>query len=151
MIKFKSIKNEDIIDGEIRYSEKDRSFDFSPKINLDINIAIAYLNLGFDSEAKSAQLVWGFSPKKSWKSFSEKQPISFNGDLILLSDCEPGLTYRIDKEKMWKSYYNNNTGWYCIGDKNQKTSDINVQFATNIIAVLQNDILKAIWLKPVFF
>jgi len=150
MIKFNAIKNDNIIYGETKYFEMDRSFDFVPKQDVDINIAISYLNLGFDSDNMKAKCVWGFSPKESWNNISDIQPESFLGELFLLGEYESGLTWRIDKEEMWKSYYNNETGWFCIGDKNQEANDINIQFATDIIAVLQSETLKALWFKPDF-
>lgn len=139
------------MNGKIIYSESDKSFDFIPKesadIYADIYIAIAYLNLGFDSEEMKAQLIWGFNPKESWNDISHEPPTPFKGEILLLEEYEPGETWRIDKEEMWESYYNSDSGWFCIGDPNQEVTDVNVEFATDVIAVLQSNGLKALWFK----
>lgn len=150
MIKFSSKKSDNIVNGKTIYSENDRGFDFIPKIEVDINIAIAYINLGFDSENMKGQLVWGFSPSESWIAMSDKPPVSFTGELLLLGECESGETWRLDKDEMWNTHHNSKTGWFCIGDTSQEIDDTNVEFATDIIAVLQSDTLKALWFKSDF-
>ena len=57
-------KNENI---EERYFMNDKSFDCNPSVNVDINIAMAYLNLGVDSEDMCVKCFFGFSPRETRK------------------------------------------------------------------------------------
>lgn len=38
------------------------------------------------------------------------------GELRLVGEYEAGLTWRIDRNKMWESYFDRESGWYCIGN-----------------------------------
>ena len=49
-MKFEIVKGCKNVNVEEQYIIKDGSFDCTPYVNVDINVAIAYLNLGVDSE-----------------------------------------------------------------------------------------------------
>jgi len=137
--------------GKVFYYSDEETFDFSPRINSDISLLVAYLNIGIDSESMRATQVWGISPKKSWIKSSINLSDYEKGELILINNnYSSGLSWRIDSENIWKSYYDENTGWHCTGsiifDENCK----GVEFATNTIAVLKKNELHSILLKPNF-
>ena len=69
----------------------------------------------------------------------------------LVGEYESGLTWRIDDDNMWESFFDKNSGWYCIGNNTCADMDKAVNIIDNMIAVLDaNDELKAIWVKPEF-
>lgn len=49
----------------------------------------------------------------------------------------------------WKTYYDEENGWICIGNP-QCENGVAVEFAQNTLAVIDNRELKAIWIKPEF-
>ena len=49
-MKFEVVRSVEIENIEEQYYINDRSFECNPSVNVDINVAIAYLNLGVDSE-----------------------------------------------------------------------------------------------------
>ena len=49
-MKFEIISNKGYENVEEQYYMSDKSFDGNPSVSVDINLAIAYLNLGIDSE-----------------------------------------------------------------------------------------------------
>ena len=118
---------------------------------MDINIAMAYLNLGVDSEDMCVKCLWGFSPRESWKEVCLFVPPAIEGELRLVGEYEAGLTWRIDKNKMWKSYFDKESGWYCIGNSMLEYGDTAVKVIDNMIAVIDNTSdLKAVWVQPIF-
>ncbi len=69
----------------------------------------------------------------------------------LVGEYEAGLTWRIDKNKMWKSYFDKESGWYCIGNSMLEEEDTAVKVINNMIAVVGNTSeLKAVWVHPTF-
>ena len=148
MIEFRIVADDEINKGEVIYLNEESSFDFAPSSNSDIIILFAYLNLGIDSNTMVAQQVWGFSPKESWKQKSINVPNYIKGKIKLVGEYEPGLSWRIDKDRMWQSYFDSTTGWYCIGEYDLEEEYKCIEFSTNTIAVIKNGLLQAILLKP---
>lgn len=150
-MKFEVVRSGEIENIEEQYYINDRSFECNPSVNVDINVAIAYLNLGVDSEDMCVKCFWGFSPRESWKEVSLNPSSSEAGKLKLVGEYEAGLTWRLDKNKMWESYFDKRTGWYCIGDPLLRKDDQAVRIIKNMITVVDNtNELKSVWVQPVF-
>lgn len=150
-MKFEIVKSSNIGNIEERYFINDRSFGCHPSVNVDISIAIAYLNLGIDSDDMCVKCLWGFSPRESWKEANLFAPSATEGALRLIGEYEAGLTWRIDKDRMWESYFDKESGWYCIGDLILKKEDVAVKVSNNMTAVVDSTSeLKAIWIRPIF-
>ena len=139
------------INAEEKYYLDEKSFDCVPQVNVDINLAITYLNIGVDSEDMRIKCLWGFSPRESWKDARLCTPTATKGSIKLLGDYESGLTWRIDKGGMWESLYDEQTGWYCIGKNVIDESDSAVSIMQNMIVVIDaNSELTSVWVKPIF-
>lgn len=149
-MKFEII-NEEYENVEELYYMSDKSFEGSPAVSVDINLAIAYLNLGIDSEDMCVKCLWGFSPRDSWKEECLTIPPAQSGKLKLLGEYEPGLTWRLDKNEMWISFFDEKTGWYCIGNPLSSKGDSAVRINRNMIAVVNStNELTAVWVQPTF-
>lgn len=150
-MKFEIVKSSKIRNADEQYFINERSFDCSPSTNVDINIAIAYLNLGVDSEDMCVKCLWGFCPRESWNMVDLFVPSAIEGELRLVGEYEAGLTWRIDKNRMWESYYDKEAGWYCIGNSKYEAEDTAVKIINNMIAVVDKaSELKAVWIQPIF-
>lgn len=150
-MEFEIIKSRKIESEEERYFISESYFDCNPSVNVDINIAMAYLNLGVDSEDMCVKCFWGFSPRESWKKANLFVPTAVEGKLRLVEELEAGFTWRIDKNKMWKSYFDEKSGWYCIGNPRIEGEDDAVKVLKNLIVVVDDaNSLKAVWVQPVF-
>lgn len=150
-MKFEIIKSKKIESREVQYFISEKSFDCHPSVNADINIAMAYLNLGIDSEDMHVKCFWGFSPREGWKKVNLSVPTAGEGELRLAEELEAGFTWRIDKNKMWESCFDKKSGWYCIGNPRAEEGDEAVKVIENLITVVDNtNELKAVWVQPVF-
>lgn len=136
--------------GQVIYVSNEHSFDFEPSRNADITLMINNLYLGIDSETMLAQQVWGYSPKSSWINKKLRVPLSSIGELNLFERVEAGLSKRLIGSESWKTSFDPEIGWVCIGDENLSYHEIAVEFATNTVAVLDGEKLISIWLKPIF-
>lgn len=145
---FKIVYNKNKVIGDLFYN-KEQYINFIPSINSDISILISYLNIQFSSENMNAKYVWGFIPKQSWLDMKLQTPNYSSGELKIISDCMPGVSYRLDDfNNMWDTYYDSTSRWLCVGDYNLIDTDLAVEFATNTVAILQENKLKSLWLKP---
>lgn len=137
--------------GKLIYRKEDHSFDFEPMRSSDFSIIIGYLNITFDSYTRVAQQIWGFHASDSWQHKILQQPISFQGELLLDDsiNIESGEVERIVEVDEWSTFYDHQSGWICIGDPDAIT-EVAIEIALSTIIVLENRILKAIWLKPEF-
>ena len=57
-----------------------------------------------------------------------------------------GIQYASD----WQTYFNGKTGWVCIGNPDCNSKSKGVEFAKNTVAVIDNEQLSSIWIKPQF-
>ncbi len=130
------------------YNSQENEVDTIPKLNSDITLLIAYINIGFDSDTMVANQIWGFSPKDSWIEQKLSLPqISNNSDLKLVGDFEPGA-WRLDRSSTWKTFFDSETGWLCIGNPNAEAQDNSVKFMENAVAVLTAEAeLKGLWIQ----
>lgn len=132
----------------VQYNMAEISFDI-PNVYSDIYIAVAYLNLGIDSEDMTARCLWGFSPMSSWKNMNLKLPDYCEGGIRLVGVNEGGMILRADKEKMWKAFYDETKGWFCAGNPFTGREDKAVKIMENMLVTLDvSGALKAIWIYP---
>lgn len=120
--------------GEVIYRRSENSFDFSPLRNADITLMIGYLYLGIDSEIMLARHIWGYSPFAGWLEKKLIVPTYFAGELILSIEMPIGISTKLGDSVCWKTYYDSEQGWVCIGDYNDSVTSIAVEFAENTIA-----------------
>lgn len=148
MYNFKAVENGKRVVGKVVYSKEENSFDFLLSRNTDIILLIGYLNLGIDSETMKAQQVWGFSPFESWGTNILRVPPYVTGELLLEGEIQPGTSWRIEGSEKWDTSFDSSSGWFCIGNSLYSETDTAIEFANDTIAVISNNHLKAIWMKP---
>ena len=135
--------------GKIIYNPKEKGFDTLPDVKSDIALLVAYVNIGFDSQTMCANQVFGLSPSFSWI----KKELSIPGNALpcalkLDEDFDCG-TWRLDRGNEWKTYYDAESGWVCIGNPEFAGRSTNINFMDAAMAILgvQGE-LQALWIKP---
>jgi hypothetical protein len=150
MIKLKAFTEKQNAKGYIFYNLDEKGFDTFPDIKSDITLLVAYVQIGFDVDDMCSNQVFGLSPAYSWK----KQKLSVPTDAVkcalkLEEDFDYG-TWRLDRGNEWKTYFDQNTGWVCVGNPEIAESSTKVNFIDNAIAVLDSQgELQSLWIKPV--
>lgn len=153
MCKFSIIYSENIFPVEIIYRDEEYSFDSEPSLNSDITLVVGdYLQLGIESTDMAARDIWGSCAHISWKKTVLNPPTYKKGKLILIDNIEPGgPAIQINGSETWGSKFDCNNGWFCIGNERNLPEDSAVEFAINIVSVIDKDShLKALWWKPKF-
>lgn len=150
MIEFIVIANEKMNQGNLIYRKDENSFDFVPSKNADIVLLLGYVHIGIDSETMTVQQVWGYLPCENWKIQALTVPSAIGGKLLLKGELQPGMSYKIYPNDIWDTKFDPKTGWICIGENEPVMIDSIIEFASNSVAVIAGDKLKALWLKPEF-
>ncbi len=132
------------------YHSEQYSFDVEPRTETGItSLVINDLQLEID-ESGRILCAWGFCPYQNWK-YTDSLPPSFTpGSLAIDIEIEivPGVSHRLTKPGEWPIFVNSKAGWVCVGKLDSPHRANSVEFSTNSIAVLEDGLLKAIWLHP---
>ena len=152
MYKFKIVQSNNIYKTDIVYLDDEYSFTGDPWISSDVTFVIGpYIQMGIGSSDKTVRIISGLSPHNSWYYKKLNVPSYKKGILLVESKLKSGFATNLKETENWPSKFDPQSGWFCIGDDITLLTDSSVEFATNIIAVLDIDShLKALWLKPKF-
>ena len=149
-MKFEAVKSA-TINYDIHYSVTERSFEYDSISKADIFFLISYLELGFDSDDNLLKSISGLSFQESWKECKLCEPQGEEGTIRLIKECESGKTYRLDKNVIWDSYYDNTTGWFCLGEPMVEQTYKTIKVFNNAYIMLDDSgEIKSLWIKPVF-
>ncbi len=146
-MRFSVQENKNIYEGKLVYIKNEYSFDFEPKQSSSYSVLIGDLNIAFDWELYARQ-VWGYNPYGGWIKKDLELPNVAKGKLMMIDEIDD--IERIEESKDWSTYHDPVTGWICIGNYSNNDEAIAVEFATNTIAVICNQKIIALWLKPDF-
>jgi len=135
--------------GELLYIRDEHSFLYKPyNTNAGVSILIGgYTELDTILETSEVTHVSGFCHKNTWIIKSINVPNSKKGCLIAHFDKPPMKGTGIEYDRSLETYYDEEKQYICIGDYCIEDTDDCVEFANNIIAVLRNGDLVAIWAK----
>ena len=143
-----------IKNGIIKYLVDEYSFNSFPIQKSLPALLIRDINLTFDYNTKTANDIWGYHPFNNWIVSRLILSKYCKGELNLLLSMDEKEIYRIPSTEKWQTYYDPNSGWVCIGNSNVIFEDNYdkytgaIEFYPNVIAVLYNGELEAIWIKP---
>ena len=134
------------------YDIKEQAFFTEPEITGGISIMIdaAYTSLEVSLISSTLYCVSGFNPQKTWEKAHLVYPKAIQGLVKVTFDVHVQQGIGIDYAVDWKTFYDKSTGVICIGNSNIPHDAINVEFANNTIASIDNGHLVAVWFKPSF-
>jgi hypothetical protein len=162
-IKFRCIRSKLYNIGKPTYHMKDGSFCFDPCGNTDISVYIHYFSIDISSDTMRAGHITGWAPLKMWEHCSLKTPRYTSGQIViygeyigefstrLIETIGEFTTYLVEtNDPLWDYYYDKRSGWFCLGNPAEELGDEAVEFATDTVVVVNNGVLKSIWIRPVF-
>lgn len=141
------IKNE-YMEGELLYLLKEQSLCYSP---FDSNVGFSimcgyYTSLDMVCETCRITQISGYNPKEKWILTKLDIPSSEPGELFAILDFEPqkgtGCYY-----SYCSTYFDMQKSYICIGSPVILSSDVCIEFAHNLIAVLRDKELISIFGK----
>jgi len=143
-------ESDEIYVGELIYIISEQTLFFEPfftHAGFSIMISGAYTSLDIDHINCEAKHISGCNPKHLWKNKGLNKPLSKRGKLLVQFEKKiipgTGKDYASD----WKTYFDKSNSIICIGDSVTIDSDVCIEFASEIIAVLRGSNLVAVWAK----
>jgi hypothetical protein len=146
--------------GKLTYSYDEYSFDFECRSQVELrhraghmgetSIAIGTLQIEVGIETGLLLYVWGYHPHTSWTEGAVAHPKSLTAGGLrveLETPLLPGVSVGLNGDTEWTTIFDPATGWIRMG---VGTSDgpLVVEIADGVIAVLRNDKLEALRLRP---
>lgn len=149
MIKLNADKSKDCFDEQkVVYDEREMGFMCLKCAPVCVSLLLAYIEIQFDGEDMCAKEISGLSPKGTWKKARLAKPENvLKGALKLEENFEWGV-YRLDADDGWETFYDEESGWVCVGEPDSAADGSNINFISNAIATIdKKGELKALWIK----
>jgi hypothetical protein len=143
--------------GELRYDQRELSFDFRPAEpdlarRAEDAVELAFGSVAVQVDRDSAELLgaWGYHPDAGWLSGSLGSPNAVPGRLTVKLPAVPprGVTLRLAHPGELTTIRDARTGWIRLGRTGVPTGTRFVEFATGCLAELSGADLVAVWLRP---
>ena len=141
-----------VFNGQAQYLKDEYSFFYDPwnDVNFSVLIEQGYNSLDMKLETGRVLQMTGINPSYNWLEKRLVPPVSQRGILTVSLDEKhqegTGIQYAND----WKTYFDYKTGWVCIGNPDCNIDSKSVELANNSVAVIDNEQLSSIWIRPQF-
>ncbi|WP_153242621.1 hypothetical protein [Frateuria defendens] len=144
------------LDGELIYRHSGYSIDFMPSVEGfggysgrgTGSILIDTLQLEVCADTGRVLFPWGLFPYTKWRKADIFVPESTSGELFLddVSSVVVGAGVGLPGAEEWLVRFDDQSGWICVGSGDKAGNFI--EFATNVVASLNDGRLTGLWLKP---
>jgi len=136
-------------EGELLYMHDEYSLIYEPNFtNAGLGISCGTCTeLNVIYETCDIVHISGLSPKNSWIIKTMNIPKAKRGRLWVHIENLPMEGMCLEYGKLWDTYYDEEKQYICIGDYCTDDYDDCVEFANNLIAVLREGNLIAVWAK----
>ena len=148
-MRFSYNKNNSKWCGELLYVQNEYSLTYKPYCkNINVSIIIgAYTSLDTVIETGEVVHMSGLNPKDTWIPKVMEFPKSEKGELFVHFDKPPMKGTGKKYAESWVTYCDPDNFFICIGNPNIEDSDVCIEFANGIVAVIKKDQLISIWAK----
>ena len=130
------------------YNKEKSSLGFPDHANALISIGIGFAGIEIDPDEKQVIGVKGLLPRSIWLKKRLKTPNAFKGILRVRTE---GVDIRnktyIQICKQEDTFYDEKTGWICIGERKVYDFDDCVEFLGGAILVLRDNKVISLWLN----
>jgi len=135
--------------GSLLYIRNEHSLYYKP-FCLNVGTAIIcgpYTGLDIICETCEVVHISGLNPKSTWICKTMTVPKYKSGYLWAHFDKPPDKGGGVRYNDSWNTYYDEENQYICIGDYLTNDGDDCIEFANNVIAILRDGNLIAIWAK----
>lgn len=164
MIRFFPVYERPTLKGQLIYVRADASFDFEQadptehqsriQMGVATPILIGTLQIEIGIDTGLAVYIWGYYPDVRWRieALHDISGLVSPGTFEVKVDegLYVGEAVRYVEINEWPTSYDPLTGWVCIGNQDVTSTTHCIEFASNTVAVIEDDKLQALWLRPKF-
>lgn len=138
------------MDVDLVYLTAEESFTSNPVFG-DISVMVGtYTSLDFSFTDNILCGFSGYSPMEKWIRKELKFPKATAGQIKLLGLEPVPIGAAVDYNRKWNTYFDTQTGVFCLGTTHLCDDMQLIEFGTNMVAALLDDRLASIWLLPRF-
>lgn len=149
--------------GRLVYHTDEYAFDFEPESIKEVerrtggqgttSILIGTLQIEVGIATGMALFVWGYHPHLAWNQnhLPSLRVVPGGVKVSTGGHLQKGVSVPIFNVGEWQTTHDPDTGWICVGDYTASERCSSIEFATNTIAVIEGNLLRAIWLRPTSF
>ncbi|WP_157202801.1 hypothetical protein [Calidithermus chliarophilus] len=139
-----------VVQGIPWYNDEDISIGFKLEMPLRSSAAssvlVNFLQVMVDIDGR-ALYVEGVTHPSSWLLTDASPSSTHKGTLRFIYAFQPGVSVRLTGPAEWPQYINLRDRWFCIGDREIKSDDIPIEFASNTVAIIRSRHLVGLWIK----
>lgn len=147
------------VTGRPSYAMEDYAFDFDMDmfqveqrvgVNRSTSFAVDTLQLEVAVDSSLCLYIWGYCPMGRWEQSSLSPPNARPGSLRASHDKPliPGVAVGLESMVPPNAWFDPDSGWFCMGNKNVAPDAAAVEFATGCLAVVVHGRLSSLWIKP---
>ncbi len=149
-MKFEVLPVPDVVRNKLIYRSEDYAFNVDSRPETGItSLLVNNLQLEIDENGQILY-VWGYCPYQTWRR-TDSVPSSFIQGILLVhleTEIIPGVSNRLTEPGAWPIFVNPDIGWVCVGELDSSPTARSVEFALNSVAVIEDGLLRALWLHP---
>lgn len=158
-LRFEVLSSPSSVSGRPRYVSEDYAFSFQMDVgeqearqgkNGTTSFVVDTLQLEVAVDSSLCLYIWGYCPMGRWKQSSLSPPITHRGSLRASHDKPLVLGVAVGLEDMMPTtaWFDPDSGWFCMGNKEHPAGAEAVEFATGCFAVVVGGQLSSLWIKP---
>ncbi len=157
-LRFEILDTPSPINGQLRYVSEDYAFDFRMDSSQEArrgnggatSFAVDTLQLEVAIDTSLCLYIWGYCPMGKWQCASLLPPTARRGSLQAIYDkpLTPGVSIGLENMLPAHAWFDPDSGWFCMGNKDVPASAEPVEFATNCVAVVMDRGLSSLWIRP---
>lgn len=147
------------VTGRESYVIEDHAFDFEMDmfqveqrvgVQQSTSFVVDTLQLEVAVDSSLCLYIWGYSPMGRWEQSSLSPPLAQRGSLRAIHDepLVPGVSIGLEKMLQTNAWFDTDSGWFCLGNKDTALGAEAVEFATCCLAVVVGGRLSSLWIKP---
>lgn len=144
--------------GCLRYVREDYAFNFRMDVGEQerfgkgstTSFVVNTLQLEVAVDSSLCLYVWGYCPMGRWEQSLLSPPIGQTGSLRAShgKPLEHGVAVGLEQMMPATAWFDPDSGWFCIGNKESAAGVESVEFATGCLAVIVGGRLSSLWIKP---
>lgn len=94
--------------------------------------------------------IWGYCPMGRWERTSLSPPGARRGSLRASHDkpLVPAVSIGLEHMIATTAWFDPDSGWFCMGNKEIASEVQAVEFATGCVAVIADGRLSSLWVRP---
>ncbi len=146
------------VSGLLRYVSEDYAFNFRMGVSEQerqgkegtTSFVVDTLQLEVAVDSSLCLYIWGYCPMGRWEQSSLSPPNARPGSLRASHDKPliPGVAVGLESMVPPNAWFDPDSGWFCMGNKNVAPDAEAVEFATGCLAVVVHGRLSSLWIKP---